>query len=136
NAYIWWYIRRSYGLITEDGNISKRGYLMAQYSKFIRPGFVRIGATENPLSGVSVTAYKGPDNQVVVVAVNTSTSDRNLNLDLQNINVDSFVKYSTSETLNVGYGGTTTVSGGSASVWVDPQSVATFVSQGGGGSSS
>ena len=45
NAYVWWYIRRSYGLIDESGNVTKRGYLMAQYSKFIRPGFVRVSAT-------------------------------------------------------------------------------------------
>ena len=136
NAYIWWYIRRSYGLLTEDGAISKRGYLMAQYSKFVRPGYVRIAATEQPLTGVFVTAYKGPDNRVVVIAVNTTTSHRNLNLNLQNVNVGQFVKYSTSASLNLGYGGRTSVAGNSASVWVDPQSVATFVSEAGSGSSS
>lgn len=136
NAYIWWYIRRSYGLLTEDGAISKRGYLMAQYSKFVRPGYVRIAATEQPLAGVFVTAYKGPDNRVVVVAVNTTTSHRNLNLNLQNLNVDQFLKYSTSSSLNLGYGGRTTVMGNAASVWVDPQSVATFVSETVSGSSS
>ena len=129
NAYIWWYIRRSYGLLTEDGNISKRGYLLAQYSKFVRPGFVRIAATEQPLAGVFVTAYKGPDNRVVIVAVNTTTSHRNLNLNLQNLNVGQFVKYSTSSSLNLGFGGRTSVAGNSASVWVDPQSVATFISE-------
>ena len=129
NAYIWWYIRRSYGLLTEDGNISKRGYLMAQYSKFVRPGYMRIAATEQPLTGVFVTAYKGPDNRVVIVAVNTTTSHRNLNLNLQNVNVGQFVKYSTSASLNLGYGGRTSVAGNSASIWVDPQSVATFVSE-------
>jgi len=31
-AYVWWYIRRSYGPMKEDGTISKRGYMMAHYS--------------------------------------------------------------------------------------------------------
>jgi O-glycosyl hydrolase len=130
NAYIWWYIRRSYGLLTEDGRISKRGYLMAQYSKFVRPGFVRIAATENPQSGVYITAYKGSGNQLVVVAVNTSTSQQNIELNLQNASVGSFAKYTTSSTLNLGYGGTHTVSGNQVSLSIDSQSVATFLGSG------
>lgn len=132
NAYIWWYIRRSYGLISEDGNVSKRGHIMAQYARFVRPGYVRIGATETPQSGVYVTAYKGPGNKYVLVAVNTNTSHQNVALKLHNASVDAFVKYSTSETLNVGYGGTYALRDNSASVWIDPQSIATFVSQGSG----
>ena len=64
SAYTWWYIRRNYGLMTEDGKISKRGYCMAQYSKYVRPGDVRIDATEQPADNVYVSAYKGDDNQV------------------------------------------------------------------------
>ena len=30
SAYVWWYIRRSYGPMKENGQISKRGYMMAQ----------------------------------------------------------------------------------------------------------
>ncbi|MBR1529624.1 MAG: carbohydrate binding domain-containing protein [Oscillospiraceae bacterium] len=70
NAYVWWYIRRSYGLLKENGQISKRGYCMAQYSKFVRPGDVRINATESPEKNVFVSAYKNSKNQITVVAVN------------------------------------------------------------------
>lgn len=38
SAYVWWYIRRSYSPMKENGNISKRGYMMAQYSKWGAPG--------------------------------------------------------------------------------------------------
>ncbi len=72
SAYTWWYIRRSYGLMTEDGKISKRGYCMAQYSKYVRPGAVRIEATEQPTKDVLVSAYK-KDNTVTIVAVNKGT---------------------------------------------------------------
>lgn len=72
SAYVWWYIRRSYGLMTEDGKASKRGYCMAQYSKFVRPGSVRIDATESPEKNVYISAYKNPQNQIVVVALNKS----------------------------------------------------------------
>ncbi len=58
-AYVWWYIRRSYGPMREDGQISKRGAIMAQFARFVRPGYVRIDATANPASNVYVSAYRG-----------------------------------------------------------------------------
>ena len=130
NAYIWWYIRRSYGFIKENGQVSKRGHIMAQYARYVRPDYKRIGATEKPYSDVSVSAFKGPNNKIVMVVVNTGTSSRSLNLAMQNASVANLVKYSTSATLNVGYGGTTKVTNGATTVFVEPQSVTTFVSEG------
>jgi len=75
NAYVWWYIRRSYGPMKEDGNISKRGYCLAQYSKWVRPGDVRIEATESPDSNLLISAYQNDAGQVTVVAVNKGDSD-------------------------------------------------------------
>lgn len=71
-AYIWWYIRRGYGPMREDGTISKRGYMMTHYSKFVRPGYVRVEAEKMPAPNVYTSAYKG-DGKVVIVAVNKST---------------------------------------------------------------
>ena len=130
NAYIWWYIRRSYGFIKENGQVSKRGHIMAQYARYVRPDYKRIGATEKPYSDVSISAFKGPNNKIVMVVVNTGASSRSLNLALQNASVANLVKYSTSATLNVGYGGTTKVTNGAATVFVEPKSVTTFVSEG------
>lgn len=127
NAYIWWYIRRSYGLISENGAVSKRGYAMSQFARFVRPGSVRVGATEHPYSDVSVTAYRTPDNKLVVVAVNTGTGHQRLDLTLPSGTATQFAKYSTSSTLNVGFGGNYSVVNGKTSLYVDPQSVATLV---------
>ncbi len=86
SAYVWWYIRRSYSLIgQDDGKVTKRGAMMAQYSKWVRPGAVRIAATEfpegksytamNSQSGnwsslqTMVSAYK-QDDKITVVAIN------------------------------------------------------------------
>ena len=77
NAYVWWYIRRSYGPMKENGQISKRGYCMAQYSKWVRPGAVRIGATEQPNSNILVSAYKNTDGTIAVVAINKNKSNVN-----------------------------------------------------------
>lgn len=76
SAYTWWYIRRSYGLMTEDGVPSKRGWCMAQYSKYVRPGAVRIDATESPADGVLVSAYKNADGTVAIVAINKSNTEQ------------------------------------------------------------
>jgi len=81
NAYIWWYIRRYYSFLgdgekgTTRGEILKRGYAMSQFSKFIRPGYVRIkAALENTTTALNVTAYQG-GNKLVIVAINPSDSE-------------------------------------------------------------
>ena len=56
NAYVWWYIRRSYGPMKDNGNISKRGYMMAHFSKYVRPGAIRLDCTESPANGVYLSA--------------------------------------------------------------------------------
>jgi len=79
NAYVWWYIRRYYSFLgdgekgTTRGQILKRGYAISQFSKFIRPGYVRVKTTEENASlGLKITAYTG-DNKTVVVIVNPSS---------------------------------------------------------------
>ena len=80
SAYIWWYIRRYYSFLgdgeqgTTKGQILKRGYAISQFSKFVRPGYVRIKAELEDLSnGLTMTAYKG-DNKVVLVIINPTDS--------------------------------------------------------------
>src|SRR6185312_1380551 len=64
NLYTWWYIVRSYGPIKTNGAVSKRGWCMAHFSKFIRPGYHRVDATATPMSGVYLSAYKGDSGSV------------------------------------------------------------------------
>lgn len=100
SAYVWWYIRRSYGPMNEDGTISKRGYCMAQYSKFVRPGYKRIAITENPAANVNLSAFKG-DNKIVIVAVNSSTTGYAQHFTLNNVNVSNIDRYRTSANENL-----------------------------------
>jgi glucuronoarabinoxylan endo-1,4-beta-xylanase len=126
NAYVWWYIRRSYGMIKENGQVSKRGYCMAQFAKFIRPGYVRVDATKNPTTDVYVSAYKNDQNMVVVV-VNRSAASKNLSLSINGATVWTLTKYTTSGSKNVKNDGTVDSSNGSFSLSFDAQSVTTFV---------
>jgi glucuronoarabinoxylan endo-1,4-beta-xylanase len=100
SAYIWWYIRRYYGPMDEDGSITQRGYVMSQYSKFIRPGYIRIDATENPSTGVYVTAYKS-GNTIVIVAVNQNSSSSDVTFSVSGGTVNSYTKYQTTSDSNL-----------------------------------
>lgn len=77
SAWIWWQFQNrdatNQGLYLHDGTITKRIYVLGNFSKFIRPGFVIYSTTNAPPTGVSVIAAKDPtSNNVAVVAVNTN----------------------------------------------------------------
>lgn len=52
------------------GDLAKRAYVLGQYAKFVRPGWQRIGVTNN--GSLLVTAYRGPGNEFAFVVVNDS----------------------------------------------------------------
>ena len=97
NAYIWWYIRRSYGPMKESGAISKRGYMMAQFSKYVRPGAVRIDVTEQPANGVYISAYKNTDGKIVVVCVNNGNENYAQKYTIKGVTIKSVDRYMTSQ---------------------------------------
>ncbi len=132
-AYVWWYIRRQYGPMKEDGTISKRGYNMAQFSKFVRPGYVRVDATKNPDTNTFVSAYKG-NNKVVIVAINRGTSSANQKFVLQNGNASTVSSWMTDASRNLQSGSPINVSNGAFTAQLPAQSVTTFVADLTGGS--
>ncbi|ONI80088.1 hypothetical protein ALI22I_42420 [Saccharothrix sp. ALI-22-I] len=81
NAFLyWWGISNSTNsnsaLIQLSGttlNFAKRYYSFVNYSRFIRPGAVRIGASTAD-ADLKVSAYKNTDGSVVIVALNSATS--------------------------------------------------------------
>lgn len=56
-------------------------YTMAHFSKFIRPGAVRIGV-ENPDESLMITAAKNPDGSIAVVLLNMDKAAKSYNLHL------------------------------------------------------
>ncbi|MGW6505709.1 glycoside hydrolase family 30 beta sandwich domain-containing protein [Nonomuraea angiospora] len=126
-AYIWWYIRRGYGPMREDGQISKRGANMAHFARFVRPGYVRIEATANPASNVYVSAYRGGGSTVVIVAINKGTSAVSQQFTLRNGTASSVSSWLTDASRNVASQGSTGVSNGSFTVTLPARSVMTFV---------
>ncbi|MBR1555672.1 MAG: carbohydrate binding domain-containing protein [Oscillospiraceae bacterium] len=128
NAYVWWYIRRSYGLLKENGEISKRGYCMAQYSKFVRPGDVRVDATESPEKDVYVSAYKNSKGQVTVVAVNDSNNGYAQQFSLaKGENITDVDRWRTSSSENIALTENLEYTGSSFWAQLPAKSVSTFV---------
>ncbi len=74
SLYNWWYIRRSYGPIDEHGIPTKRGYAMAQFAKYIRPGYQRVNVPNNLTPDVYISAYKRWSEHLVIVAINMGNS--------------------------------------------------------------
>lgn len=128
SAYVWWYIRRNYSPLNEDGTISKRGYCLAQYSKYVRPGDKRIEATEQPADNVLASAYKNDDNQVTIVAINQGTTSYSQEFSLESgetiVDID---RYRTSANENLAK--TLDLEHDTSSFWAQlpGESVSTFV---------
>ncbi|GIH62309.1 cellulose binding domain-containing protein [Microbispora siamensis] len=133
-TYVWWYIRRSYGPMREDGQISKRGAIMAQFARFVRPGYVRIDATANPASNVYVSAYRS-GNTVVIVAINKGTSAVSQQFTVANAGSAGVSSWLTDATRNVAPQTATSMSNGSLTVTLPARSMTTFVTSLSGGSS-
>jgi O-glycosyl hydrolase len=127
-TYVWWYIRRGYGPMREDGTISKRGSMMAHYSKFVRPGYVRVEATKNPDPGVYVSAYKG-DNKAVIVAVNKGNSEVSENFVLDNGAVSTVSSWVTDATRDLAVQSVIQSHNGAFTAQLPAQSVTTFVAE-------
>ncbi|MEU8575339.1 glucuronoxylanase [Streptomyces asoensis] len=125
-AYIWWYIRRSYGPLREDGRISKRGAAMAHFARFVRPGYVRVEATAQPATGLFVSAYRG-GGSTVVVALNKGTAATSQQFTLVNGAASSVSSWLTDASRNVASQGTTGVANGSFAAALPARSVTTFV---------
>lgn len=130
SAYCWWWVRDSVtdgsNLVLNDGTIFKNGYVLGQFAKFIRPGYVRVGATYNPSANVYVTAYKSSSN-VVIVAINTGTSAASPQIAISGGTVSSVTPYRTSGTEGISTLSDIAVSGGVFSPSLPGQSVTTFV---------
>jgi glucuronoarabinoxylan endo-1,4-beta-xylanase len=129
NAYVWWYIVRFYGPIGEDGSVTKRGYLMSQYARFIRPGFHKINCNAAPQRHVWLSSYKdSSSSRVVIVALNLAATAVQQAFSIPAGKMSSFAPYTTSITKNCAEGNAIPVTSGNFAISLDPSSITTFVS--------
>jgi len=124
-TYVWWTIRRSYGPMKEDGTIGKRGYIMSHFSKFVRPGYIRVDATSTPTTNVYLSAYKN-GNDVVIVAVNKNTSATTITLNIPGTKVTTWDRYTTTGSKSLLKETSINNTTGSFQVTLEAQSMNTF----------
>ena len=130
NAYVWWYLVRFYGPMGEDGSITKRGYVMSQFARFVRPGYYRIQCNPRPQTNVYLSAYKDSlTAKIVIVALNLSPSALQQGFSLTTGSTASFAVYSTSQTRNCEEGMDIVATNGSFVATLEPSSITTFISR-------
>ena len=111
----------------ENGNISKRGYMMAQFSKYIRPGAVRIDATEQPDNGVYVSAYKNTDGTIIIVAVNNGNNSYAQKFDVKGMTISNVNRYKTTQGANLAETKNMELTDNGFFAQLDSKSVSTFI---------
>lgn len=106
----------------------KRVYALGNYSKFVRPGYQRVGVSGTP-TAVQIVPFVSPtDGTVAIVALNSGTSPQTVSFFVAGSAWPSTVTPNvTSASANLTGGTAITVSGGRFSASLDAQSVTTFV---------
>jgi O-glycosyl hydrolase len=149
DAYVWWWIWDddcdgvNYGLLNDGGGQAANGcYTSAnpaptyygdaigQWSKFIQPGYVRVSATANPVSGVYVSAYTNSSpSHYVIVAINANGAVANINFTLSDAatKISSLTPYSTTSAGGLVPQTAVTVTGGQFNYSMPAESIVTFV---------
>jgi O-glycosyl hydrolase len=105
NAFLYWWLWEENNKKTHPGsliqhdngtvNAAKRLFVLGQYSKFVRPGWIRAGAGKEAntygeiANGLYISAYRAPGNSptcpFAVVLVNDSDSAWNVSLALDGV---------------------------------------------------
>ncbi len=120
------------GLIEINGSTvasSGRLWAFANYSRYVRPGAVRIAATSSN-SAVDLTAFKNTDGSVAIVALNTASSADPITYSLSGTGTASgatVTPYLTNASNDAAAQPATTVSGGAFSATIPARSLVTYV---------
>lgn len=135
NAYLWWWVAdwnagsgvTNTGLIDSSANPTYYGYAMAQYARFVRPGYQRVNSTYNPGSGgVYVTAFKG-NGHFVIVALNLTASAQSQQFVIANQSLSSMTPYQTTSGAGISAESAVSVSANTFTYSLPAQSITTFV---------
>jgi O-glycosyl hydrolase/pectate lyase len=127
SAYIWWKcIGDANGLLNNAAEPQRRGYIMGQFSRHVRPGDYRIAVTGST-GTLAVSAFiDSATGRCAIVVVNDSTQAVTQRFQLQNLKVASFTPVVTSATQSLETQGAVGVTDASFAYDIPAQSVVTF----------
>jgi glucuronoarabinoxylan endo-1,4-beta-xylanase len=137
SAWLYWWATGIYNnngalifvdLTAQSYQIPKRIYTIGNFSRFIRPGSVVVGATSSD-SALRVNAVRSATGGAVIVLLNSTKSAKTANVSLQNLGTvpSSVTPYRTSASENQVQLAAIAVSGGSIPVTIPAQSIVTLV---------
>ncbi|HEY3756478.1 MAG TPA: hypothetical protein VGL42_10050 [Opitutaceae bacterium] len=128
SAYIWWKtIGDANGLLSASGVPQPRAYVMAQFSRFVRPGDLRIDVSQNS-SPLGISAFTSAQRgEVSIVAVNNTAGAVNQVFNLLGVSTSWVTPVITSGTQSFQTLAPVPVSGSSFQYNVPATSVVTFV---------
>jgi glucuronoarabinoxylan endo-1,4-beta-xylanase len=136
SAWLYWWYQAYYTddneglLLKSGGSPTKRYYTLGNYSKFVRPGYVMVEVQGNSNADVLLSAFKGPNGEVAVVAVNKGASAVTMPITITGGTAPaSLTPNVTSGTDNLKAGTAVAVSGGAFTATLASKTVTTFVSQ-------
>jgi len=130
--HIWWlYNASGNGGCLYDTSTkvwTKRLWVLGNYARFVRPGYMRVSTSGTLPAGVLVSAFVNPsDGTVAIVAINSNTAAAPLSLYVSGVVPCSMTPWVTSASDSLASKGAIAVSNARFSATLDPQSVTTFV---------
>lgn len=137
SAWIWWWYQAgpaanqndNEGLWLQNGMGTKREYTLGNFSKFVRPGYVRVDVSGSIPAGVLLSAYEsGTDGTLVVVAINQGKTDVSFPISIAGGSAPaSLTPYVTSAAYDLKAQAAVGVSSGSFTAALAATTVTTFV---------
>ena len=131
SAWLYWWYQASgdnEGLIISTSSLTKRAYTLGNYAKFVRPGYVMVDVTGNSNANLLLSAFKGTDGTVAVVAVNKGTSAASVPITIAGGTAPaSCTPNVTSSSANLAAGTAVTVTGGTFTAALAATTVTSFV---------
>jgi glucuronoarabinoxylan endo-1,4-beta-xylanase len=140
NAWVWWFLtdmpRQGEGtdnaaLTDINGNVPKRAYVSGQWSKFIRPGWHRIGVSSS--GPIEISAFKDPqDRSFAIVVINAGGEPAVQAFALSGFSADTVIPWTTSPGLSLAPQAPVSVNRATFTYTLPAASVTTFVGQNSG----
>ncbi len=131
NAWHYWWLWAggTSGMFNTDTNTwTKRLWVMGNFSRFVRPGYMRVSTTGDAPSGVLISAYTNPaDGTVAVVAINQNRSATPVSLFISGAAPCEVTPWVTSDADSLADKAPLAVSDARFDATLEAQSVTTFV---------
>jgi glucuronoarabinoxylan endo-1,4-beta-xylanase len=128
--HYWWLIPSgpSNAALTLNNALLKRAWVLGNWSRFVRPGYLRVAATAHPQESVFVSGFVDQvSGRVVVVAMNHGYADATQDFAIAGGTVDAMTPWVTSAGLQLAAQGSVAVTDGTFTATLPQRSVTSFV---------